>query len=36
VDSPEQRRAILLAAEEKASGRKVVDHLVDWRIPEYV
>lgn len=33
VDSPEQRRAILLAAEEKAAGRKVVDHLVDWRIP---
>lgn len=36
VDSPEQRRAILLAAEEKAAGRKVVDHLVDWRIPGYV
>lgn len=36
VDSPEQRRAILLAAEEKAGGRKVMDHLVDWRIPGYV
>ena len=36
VDSPEQRRAILLAAEETAGGRKVIDHLVDWRIPGYV
>ena len=34
--TPEQRRAILLAAEETAGGRKVIDHLVDWRIPGYV
>jgi len=35
VDSPEQRRAILLAAENKASGRNVVDHLIELRIPGY-
>jgi CBS domain-containing protein len=36
VDSPEQRRAILLAAENKASSRTVVDHLIELRIPGYV
>ncbi len=36
VESPEQRRAILLAAESKAGGREVVDHMVDWRMPGYV
>ena len=36
VESPEQRRAILLAAEGKAGGREVVDHMVDWRMPGYV
>lgn len=36
VESPEQRRAILLAAESKAGDRPVVDHMVDWRMPGYV
>lgn len=36
VESPEQRRAIILAAESKAGGREVVDHMVDWRMPGYV
>jgi CBS domain-containing protein len=36
IDSPEQRRAILLAAENRAGGRTVVDHLVEIRIPGYV
>lgn len=26
----------VLAAEDRAGGRKVVDHLVDWRVPGYV
>ena len=36
VESPEQRRAILLAAESIAGDRPVVDHMVDWRVPGYV
>lgn len=36
VESPEQRRAILLAAEAKAGSRRLVDHMVDWRMPGYV
>lgn len=36
VESPEQRRAILLAAESKAGGRQVVDHMAAWRMPGYV
>jgi CBS domain-containing protein len=36
VESPEQRRAILLAAENRSVGRRVVDHMIDLRIPGYV
>lgn len=36
VESPEQRRAILLAAEARAGGRPLVDHMLDWRMPGYV
>jgi len=36
VDSPEQRRAILLAAENRSGGRNVIDHLIEIRIPGYV
>ena len=36
VESPEQRRAILLAVENAAGGRKVMDHMVAWRMPSYV
>jgi CBS domain-containing protein len=36
VDSPEQRAAIRIAAENVAGVQRVVDHMVDWRMPSYI
>jgi CBS domain-containing protein len=36
VESPEQRAAIRIAAERVDGVRRVVDHMVDWRMPAYI